>query len=86
MPSPLTTGLNGQLRRRLTLNNLQAGPVSRVVGLALLDLLPQPLADGLGNGGAVNLLGRHGQWGAREEPAAASAAAMARCRRRCRSI
>ena len=44
---------------RLTLNNLQTGLVPRVLLLPLLDLRSQLLADALGNGGAINLLGRH---------------------------
>ena len=44
---------------RLTLDNLQARTVSRVLLLLLLDLLAQPLADALRNGSAVNLLTSH---------------------------
>jgi hypothetical protein len=44
---------------QLTLDNLQAGLVSRVGALPLPDLRAQLLADALRNGGAVNLGGRH---------------------------
>lgn len=49
-----------------TLHNLQAGLVSRVGGLALLNLCAEPLPDALRNGGAVDLGGRHADCGARE--------------------
>jgi hypothetical protein len=54
---------------RLTLDNLQAGPVAGVGLLALLDLRAQALADALRNGGAVNLGARHDARGTGEVPA-----------------
>ena len=51
---------------RLTLDDLQAGLVSRVLLLLVLDVGTQLLADALCDGGAINLLGRHAELYARE--------------------
>lgn len=56
----------------LTLHNLQVGPVPRIHLLPLLDLRPQPLADALCNGGAINLGGRHTDARAAKRPAASA--------------